>query len=100
MNQPLKKFRAGQVSCALWENEVTVNREAVGLLKASGSSRPRRNWPVTPTTPPPDRPVPPARLSPTPGSHVHRRLDDRCAASSAHVVQRVDSVAFPGDAPH
>lgn len=33
MNQPLKKFRAGQVSCALWENEVMMNGEAVMLVK-------------------------------------------------------------------
>ena len=35
MNQPLKKFRAGQVSCALWENEVMMNGKAVTLLKAT-----------------------------------------------------------------
>ena len=34
MNQPLKKFRAGQVSCALWEN-VMMSGKAMSLLKAS-----------------------------------------------------------------
>ncbi len=33
--KPLAKFRAGQVSCALWENEITVNGEAKTVLKAS-----------------------------------------------------------------
>ena len=39
MNQPLKKFRAGQVSCALWENEVVMNGKAVTLLKATVERR-------------------------------------------------------------
>jgi len=29
MNQPLKKSRAGRVSCALWEKEVTVQGSSV-----------------------------------------------------------------------
>ncbi|KPK47207.1 MAG: hypothetical protein AMK72_08735 [Planctomycetes bacterium SM23_25] len=40
MNQPLKKFRAGQVSCALWENEVTTkDGRAVQMLKATVERR-------------------------------------------------------------
>ena len=35
MAGPLKKFRAGSVCCALWENEVTVNGKTVTMLKAS-----------------------------------------------------------------
>ena len=33
--KPLAKFRAGQVSCALWENEINVNGTAKTILKAS-----------------------------------------------------------------
>ena len=33
--QPLAKFRAGQVSCALWENEINVNGAPKTVLKAS-----------------------------------------------------------------
>ena len=33
--QPLAKFRAGQVSCALWENEISVNGAPKTVLKAS-----------------------------------------------------------------
>jgi len=32
---PVKKFRAGAVSCALWENKIRVNGEIKSLLKAS-----------------------------------------------------------------
>ena len=32
---PLAKFRAGQVSCALWENEINVNGTMKTILKAS-----------------------------------------------------------------
>ena len=40
MNQPLKKFRAGQVSCALWENEVTTkDGRTVTMLKATVERR-------------------------------------------------------------
>ena len=35
MAQPIAKFRAGQVSCALWENSIEVNGEARTILKAS-----------------------------------------------------------------
>ena len=33
--KPLAKFRAGQVSCALWENEINVNGVPKTVLKAS-----------------------------------------------------------------
>ena len=33
--KPLAKFRAGQVSCALWENEINVNGNPKTVLKAS-----------------------------------------------------------------
>ena len=33
--KPLAKFRAGQVSCALWENEINVNGTTKTVLKAS-----------------------------------------------------------------
>ena len=33
--KPLAKFRAGQVSCALWENEISVNGAPKTVLKAS-----------------------------------------------------------------
>ena len=33
--KPLAKFRAGQVSCALWENEINVNGNTKTVLKAS-----------------------------------------------------------------
>lgn len=32
---PVKKFSAGSVSCALWENEATVNGRKMTLLKAT-----------------------------------------------------------------
>jgi len=35
MGLPKAKFRAGQVSCALWENEATVNGRAVTMLRAT-----------------------------------------------------------------
>ena len=35
MTQPVKKFRAGQVNCALWENEMTVNGRIVTKLNAT-----------------------------------------------------------------
>ena len=31
----MAKFRAGQVSCALWENEINVNGDPKTVLKAS-----------------------------------------------------------------
>ena len=39
MAGPLKKFRAGSVSCALWENQATVNGKTVTMLKASVERR-------------------------------------------------------------
>lgn len=38
-SKPKQKFRAGQVSCALWENKVMVNGEQQTILKASVSRR-------------------------------------------------------------
>ncbi len=35
MAGPLKKFKAGAVSCALWENEATVNGKAMKMLRAT-----------------------------------------------------------------
>jgi len=32
---PVKKINAGTVSCALWENEVTVNGRKATMLKAT-----------------------------------------------------------------
>ena len=37
--QPIERFRAGQVSCALWRNEVTVRGEQKTIVKASVSRR-------------------------------------------------------------
>jgi len=39
MSKPLKKFRAGQVSCALWENQAEVNGRTVMMLKATVERR-------------------------------------------------------------
>lgn len=40
MTQPLKEFRAGQVSCALWENGVTTeDGRSVQMLKATVERR-------------------------------------------------------------
>jgi hypothetical protein len=36
---PVKKFIAGSVSCALWENEATVDGRKVTLLKATVERR-------------------------------------------------------------
>ena len=36
---PIARFRAGQVSCAVWENDVMVNGQATTMLKASVSRR-------------------------------------------------------------
>ncbi len=47
MKGPLKKFRAGSVSCALWENEAKVNGKTVTMLKATIGRRYRDkdgNW--------------------------------------------------------
>lgn len=35
MAKPVKKFQAGTVSCALWENEISVNGQVKAVLKAS-----------------------------------------------------------------
>lgn len=37
--QPIARFRAGQVSCAIWENEIQVNGTTKIALKASVSRR-------------------------------------------------------------
>jgi hypothetical protein len=39
MTQPVKKIRAGQISCALWENEVTVGGRKISVLKATVERR-------------------------------------------------------------
>jgi len=36
---PVKKFSAGSVSCALWNNEATVDGRKVNLLKATVERR-------------------------------------------------------------
>jgi len=36
---PVKKFSAGSVSCALWENEATADGRKVNLLKATVERR-------------------------------------------------------------
>ena len=37
--KPVHKIRAGQVSCALWENEITVSGRKVKMLKATVERR-------------------------------------------------------------
>ena len=37
--KPVTKFKAGQISSALWENEITVNGKKVTVLKASVQRR-------------------------------------------------------------
>jgi len=37
--EPVARFRAGQVNCALWQNEIKVNGTAKIILKASVSRR-------------------------------------------------------------
>ena len=39
MAKPVAKFKAGQVSSALWENEISVNGRKVTMLKASVQRR-------------------------------------------------------------
>ena len=39
MKQPVAKYRAGQVSCALWENEAKVDGRTVTMLKATVERR-------------------------------------------------------------
>jgi hypothetical protein len=36
---PVAKFQAGQISCALWENEAKINGETRTLLKATVERR-------------------------------------------------------------
>jgi len=38
-NKPYKKFSVGSVSCAIWENEATVNEQRLTMLKASVERR-------------------------------------------------------------
>lgn len=37
--QPVARFRAGTVSCALWENDIQVNGQIKTVLKASVARR-------------------------------------------------------------
>jgi len=37
--QPIEKFRAGPIACALWENEITMDGQPKTILKASVSRR-------------------------------------------------------------
>jgi hypothetical protein len=37
--KPVQKFRAGQVSCALWENDITVSGRKIKVLKATVERR-------------------------------------------------------------
>jgi hypothetical protein len=37
--RPVAKFRAGQVSAAIWENEITANGRKVTMLKATVERR-------------------------------------------------------------
>jgi len=37
--EPVKRFQAGQVSCALWENVATVGGKPVTILKATVERR-------------------------------------------------------------
>jgi hypothetical protein len=37
--KPVAKFRAGQVTCAVWENPITVGNRQQTILKASVSRR-------------------------------------------------------------
>ena len=37
--KPRAKFRAGQASCAIWENEAVMNGKTVTMLKASVERR-------------------------------------------------------------
>ena len=38
-NEPIRKFQAGQVTCALWDNVVTVNGKPQSILKATVDRR-------------------------------------------------------------
>ncbi len=37
--RPIARFRAGQINCAIWENEIQVNGTSKTVLKASVSRR-------------------------------------------------------------
>jgi hypothetical protein len=37
--KPVQKFRAGSVSCAIWENDATVGGRTIKMLKASVERR-------------------------------------------------------------
>ena len=39
MTQPIEKFVAGQVSAALWENEITIGNGTATILKATVQRR-------------------------------------------------------------
>ena len=39
MAKPVAKFKAGQISAALWENEISVNGRKVAVLKATVQRR-------------------------------------------------------------
>jgi hypothetical protein len=39
MAKPVAKFKAGQISSALWENEISVNGRKVTVLKATVQRR-------------------------------------------------------------
>ena len=39
MAKPVAKFKAGQISSALWENEISVNGRKVAILKATVQRR-------------------------------------------------------------
>ena len=39
MNQPIARFRAGQINCAIWENEINANGTTKTVLKASVGRR-------------------------------------------------------------
>jgi hypothetical protein len=36
---PIKKINAGSISCALWENEATVEGRTIGVLRATVERR-------------------------------------------------------------
>ncbi len=39
MNEPKAKYRAGQVSCAIWANDAVVNGRSVQILRATVERR-------------------------------------------------------------
>lgn len=43
MSGPVKKFWAGSMSCALWDNKATVNGRTVSMLKATIDRRYKDN---------------------------------------------------------